>query len=229
MARLESINNTPLFRDRVYEVLRKEILSGGFAPGESLNILGISKEMGVSCAPVREALNLLEKDGLVELMPYKRAIVANGTDIDYEVAFDLRIMLEPYALKHSALLIPKEALSEMRNILEDCYNHPDSVADFYDVDDQFHHMLYDYLDSKLMISTLNMVRVYTKRYYYRRFDMLVTGKKKQNHNDAFNEEMTIRDETMEHISILDAIEAGDVDKAVRLLEQHINMTSSSIT
>ena len=65
MAQLESLKDAPLIRDRIYDMLRSEILSGGFAPGDDLNILSISKQLGVSCAPVREALNMLNKDGLI--------------------------------------------------------------------------------------------------------------------------------------------------------------------
>ena len=80
MAQLENLKDTPLIRDRVYDALRKEILMGGFAPGETLNILSISKQMGISCAPIREALNMLNKDGLVELMPYIDVIIGNEED-----------------------------------------------------------------------------------------------------------------------------------------------------
>ena len=113
MTQFENLKDTMLIRDRVYDALRREILSGGFAPGETLNILGLSKQMGVSCAPVREALNMLNKDGLVDLMPYKKASVAMGTDADYKAAFDLRLMLEPYALLQSIDMIPGSEIRAM--------------------------------------------------------------------------------------------------------------------
>ena len=113
VTQFENLKDTMLIRDRVYDALRREILSGGFAPGETLNILGLSKQMGVSCAPVREALNMLNKDGLVDLMPYKKASVAMGTDADYKAAFDLRLMLEPYALLQSIDMIPGSEIRAM--------------------------------------------------------------------------------------------------------------------
>ena len=78
-----------------------------------LNILSISKQLGVSCAPVREALNMLNKDGLVDLTPYKTASVAVGTEEDYKTAFDLRLILEPYALRQSIDLISDEEIAAM--------------------------------------------------------------------------------------------------------------------
>ena len=121
MAQLESLKDAPLIRDRIYDMLRSEILSGGFAPGDDLNILSISKQLGVSCAPVREALNMLNKDGLVDLTPYKTASVAVGTEEDYKTAFDLRLILEPYALRQSINLISDEEIAAMEEKLQQDY------------------------------------------------------------------------------------------------------------
>lgn len=54
-------------KDQVYEILRSKILSGEMKLGEKLNIAAISSELHVSNTPVREALSMLEKDGLVEM------------------------------------------------------------------------------------------------------------------------------------------------------------------
>ena len=227
MAQLENLKDTPLIRDRVYDALRKEILMGGFAPGETLNILSISKQMGISCAPIREALNMLNKDGLVELMPYKKAVVADGTQEDYDVAFDLRLMLEPYAIRHSVEAISDEEIAQMRLRLQSTYDNAGSVAEFYDCDNDFHHLLYRHVDSKLLISTLDTVRTYTMRYYTRRFDMIVAAKRKLYQDDSYDQQKTIRDETKEHMEILDAVAARDGAKAAQLLSNHISLTSNA--
>jgi len=226
MAQLESIKDTMLIRDRVYEALRKNILMGEFVPGEALNILGISKQMGVSCAPVREALNMLNKDGLVELMPYKKATVASGNEADYQVAFDLRLMLEPYALEHSVSSIPQEEIDAMRKTLMVAYDQAQNVTDYLDCDIAFHHMLYAYSDSKLLVSTLDNVRTYTMRYYARRFDMIVEAKRKLYQDQSFDHIRAIRDEIKEHLTILDVVQKRDGKMAAELLREHINADAS---
>ena len=225
MSQLESIKDTVLIRDRVYTILRREILNGGFAPGETLNILNLSKQMGVSCAPVREALNLLNKDGLVELMPYKKAKVAEGTPADYGVAYDMRVMLEPYALDKSIAAIPEGEIVAMSTRLQKMYDEPGSISDFYECDTDFHHLLYSHVDSKMLVSTLDSIRTYTVRYYTQRFHVLVDRYRKLHNDPSISVEETIRFEMLEHMAILDAVEKRDAELACRLLREHISANS----
>lgn len=222
MTELEIIKDTQLIRDKVYNMLRKEILIGGFSPGEQLNILGISKQLGVSSAPVREAINMLSKDGLVELMPYKKAIVVEGADEDYNIAYDIRLMLEPYALSKSINNIPQEEIDEVREQLRFLYDNPTDLADFSDTDTMLHDMLYHHCDSKLIISTLDNVRTYTMRYYTKRFNTIIAAKKELLKRDDLDEATVVKAETAEHLAILDAVDARDGEKAASLLKDHIN-------
>ena len=222
MAQLESIKDTQLIRDRVYEMLRREILSGGFKPGEPLNILGISKQLGVSSAPIREAINMLSKDGLVELMPYKKATVADGSDEDYNVAFDIRRMLEPYALSISINNIPDEDIKHVRSILEELYENPTDLIDYLSSDNALHSMLYNYCDSRLIITILDTVRTYTMRYYAKRFDTIMDMQKERLGNPDLDEISVIKAETAEHLTILKAVEKRDSEKATALLRDHLN-------
>lgn len=228
MAQLESLKDAPLIRDRIYDMLRSEILSGGFAPGDDLNILSISKQLGVSCAPVREALNMLNKDGLVDLTPYKTASVAVGTEEDYKTAFDLRLILEPYALRQSIDLISDEEIAATEEKLQQDYEQVHSVPDFYACDNEFHHMLYQHTNSKLLISTLDNVRAYTMRYYGRRFDVVLDAKKKLYQDSLFDPKRTIRDEIKEHMVILETVKKRDGDLAAALLKEHISFTASEV-
>ncbi len=228
MSQLESIKDAVLIRDRVYEMLRREILNGGFAPGETLNILSISKQIGVSCAPVREALNLLNKDGLVDLMPYKKAKVAEGSQADYDTAYDMRILLEPYALEKSIDAIPEEELAAMRERLQAMRAEPGTISDFFESDNAFHHMLYSHVDSKLLVSTLDSLRTYAVRYYTRRFYALVDRFRRLSGDPEASEGDTIRGEMEEHLAILDAVERRDCAEACRRLKEHISGNSEAL-
>lgn len=228
LPQFENLKDTPLIRDRVYDALRREILSGGFPPGETLNILAISKQMGVSCAPIREALNMLNKDGLVDLAPYKKASVAAGTDADYKAAFELRLMLEPYALQQSIDMIPDDVIDSMQDKLAQDREKVETVADFYTCDNEFHRFLYAYTNSKLLISTLDNVRTYTMRYFSRRFDMIVEAKRKHYMDSSYDNILTIRDELREHADILQAVKERNVDKATQLLKEHISVNTGYV-
>ena len=64
-------------REIVFDTLRQAIISGDLAPGERLMEVQLAEELGVSRTPVREAIRQLEQEGLVELVPRKRAYVTN--------------------------------------------------------------------------------------------------------------------------------------------------------
>ena len=62
------LNRTPI-REQIYNIIRKNIIELKYQPGERLSIMSISKELNVSNSPVREAISMLERDGLVEIYP----------------------------------------------------------------------------------------------------------------------------------------------------------------
>lgn len=62
------LNRTPI-REQIYNIIKKNIIELKYQPGERLSIISISKELNVSNSPVREAISMLERDGLVEIYP----------------------------------------------------------------------------------------------------------------------------------------------------------------
>ena len=62
------LNRTPI-REQIYNIIKKNIIELKYQPGERLSIMSISKELNVSNSPVREAISMLERDGLVEIYP----------------------------------------------------------------------------------------------------------------------------------------------------------------
>ena len=69
-------------RIRVFNAIENAILDGEYKDGDSLNELRLSKELGVSRTPVREALMQLELEGLVRKIPNKGAVVVGVTEKD---------------------------------------------------------------------------------------------------------------------------------------------------
>ena len=89
-------------REQVYQILRDNICRGVYAPGTRLQELDIAESLDVSRSPVREALRQLAADGLLLEIPNKGVYVKEFTSKDIEEIFDLRVMLEAYAIYHSA-------------------------------------------------------------------------------------------------------------------------------
>ena len=83
---------------QVAEVLRRRILSGELAEGQGVRQEAIAQELGVSRLPVREALVLLEMQGLVTNVKYKGAVVASLSSDEIEEIYALRGLLESFLL-----------------------------------------------------------------------------------------------------------------------------------
>jgi DNA-binding GntR family transcriptional regulator len=78
----------------IFSVLEKDIMNGAFAPGSALPQGTLAERFGVSRIPIRDALALLSRAGLVELAPNRRAKIVEMTRDQVEEAYDLRVLLE---------------------------------------------------------------------------------------------------------------------------------------
>ena len=213
MDTLENFGNTILLKDRVYNVLKTEIVLGHLKPGQRLNILDLSNKMNISSAPVREALNMLSKDGLVDLLPHKQAVVSSGNSDDWAICIDLREMLEPYAAKISVHKIPQEKIDEIRKQLKSVLEKPDDMTAYIESDIALHDIMYAYAQSKLLSETLTNLKLYTIRIRYspeRFYD-----------NNPSDQKSIIIKSTTEHLNILDALESRDPDRVYTTVLQHI--------
>ncbi|MBX7268311.1 GntR family transcriptional regulator [Micromonospora sp. Llam7] len=111
---LESVSLVDLAVDR----LTREILSGRSDPGERLVEEQLTRRLGISRAPLREALRLLAQRGLVEHVPRRGVRVATLSDRDVRELYELRDVLERFAVR-SAIPVPRESdLAGLRAALD---------------------------------------------------------------------------------------------------------------
>lgn len=111
------VKNLP-FHLQVYQILRESILTGKFRPGERLLELKLSQELGVSRSPVREALRMLEQDGLVVTLD--TGTIVNPMDVkDIEEIYQCRIATEPYAGFLAAIKITDEEITELEHLVKE--------------------------------------------------------------------------------------------------------------
>jgi DNA-binding GntR family transcriptional regulator len=113
---LEPIENPDLI-DRVYLRLRRAIHEGTLAPGERLVERQLGERLGVSRAPVRDALLMLEQDGLVASAGRKGKIVATLSAQDAWEVYTLRATLEAMAFRLAASRATPAAIAEMESIV----------------------------------------------------------------------------------------------------------------
>jgi len=102
-------------KEKAFRIIREEILSNRLRPGQSLNERSLSQRLKVSKTPIREAIQLLHKEGLIELIPQKGAFVAQITLNDIREIMQIRQGLEPLAAGVAASSHNTEELSALEN------------------------------------------------------------------------------------------------------------------
>jgi len=119
---LDEVRGEPLSA-QVLRSLRGAIVEGRLAPGAAINEAQLSKQLGVSRAPLREALRSLEKEGLVASVPYRGAIVTPLTERGIEELQGFRRLVETFAAEQVVARVGDgeiEALGEIVAEMERC-------------------------------------------------------------------------------------------------------------
>jgi len=105
-----------LLRDQVHEGIRSDILSGLYRMGERLPVDKLAQEYQVSKTPVREALNTLQNEGLVTIVPRVGYFVSHMTVKDAQDLFELRLILETASAEMAARNITEEELRGLEGV-----------------------------------------------------------------------------------------------------------------
>ncbi len=198
---------------RVADHLRRAILSGEIGPGEWIRQEDVAERLGSSRLPVREALRILEAEGLTEHERHKGARVPSLTMHEVDVVYRMREQLEQLAIAES---IPHLDLDDLRSLgelqerIEALPQGDAGVADFLELDREFH--LRSYTGCRIDQLTSTVVRLWNSTAHYRRTFVTLSGPGRKWVIDA------------EHRLLLDAISRRDVVDAERFLAGHIRRT-----
>ncbi|GLS36343.1 transcriptional regulator [Mesorhizobium tianshanense] len=134
--------------------LRKRIVSGRFAGGFPLRQDMLANEFGISRVPIREALVLLESEGLVKIHPHRGAVVSTPSVEEIREVFELRALLEPRLLRISAPLLTAEDYSYLREVAARYVegHRAGNIAECAELNTAFHLGLYRHAGQKKTLS-----------------------------------------------------------------------------
>ena len=107
----KSSNHSESHVDKVVAYIKREIAQGRLRPNQKISEIQISRWLGFSRSPIREALRLLERDGLIDLIPGRGAFIAEVTPEDACEIFSLRSCLMGLAVRQSAAVLTAKDLS----------------------------------------------------------------------------------------------------------------------
>lgn len=197
-------------RDQVRQVLRSWIVSGRFAPGDRVRERDIAQELGISRMPVREAVALLEGEGLVTSLPRGGVVVKKLTAKDAADLFHIREVLEGLA----ARLAAQNAASADASVLHHNLSQAKKAAEGGDSAEQsrlnleFHETVIALADNPALTTMLEPV-----------------GVRLRWHFAPDQEPTTVLDE---HTHILEAISSRDADRAAHIAAEHVRQTRDNI-
>ena len=153
-------------RDVVFNTLREAILRGDLQPGERLMELQLADKLGVSRTPIREAIRMLEQEGLAVTVPRKGAEVAKMTLKGMEDVLEIREALDELAVQLACVRIKEEQLQELKKRKQDFEVSLKSgdVKQIAEADVHFHDVIYEATCNPKLIILLNNLREQIYRY-----------------------------------------------------------------
>ena len=188
---------------QAYQYLKTKILNCEYRPNEFLNEQKLCAEMGnISRTPMRDALGRLEQEGLITILPKKGLMVSGITEEDVHSMFEMRLLVEPYALRTYGCDISREELEKFNDMM----HHPDGIDDFCKADDDFHALLMSTLPNKYLRAAYDRITGLNTRF------RIMTGKV-----SMINREQTCE----EHLEVLDPALRGDWNMAADALQAHL--------
>ena len=201
---LGEIANVPL-GERIADQLRQLILDGELTPGTPLVEIALASELGVSRAPVREALRILGLDGLVETVPYRGTTVRGLHRRDVEELHRMRALHEGFAIRRIVDTGRHRDLAVLHMCCDAMAASGSDARALNLVDERFHATLIELADHALLTTFWRTIAIQVRQV------MAMC-------NRQIADPMVI---AANHRRIVEAIAGADVQTAVRLLEQHI--------
>ncbi|MBQ9551006.1 MAG: GntR family transcriptional regulator [Lachnospiraceae bacterium] len=205
----DSINDAFLpLRDTVFNQLRLQILHGELKPGERLMEVALAEKLGVSRTPVREAIRMLEQEGLAVLLPRRGAHVASIDNKQLEDMLEARRTLEAFTVNAACGKISRAQIEELRQFnmkFREAVKSGDTVT-MADVDFIFHEAIARAAGNKRIMEMLQLLREQLFRYQF----------------EYLKDTADHRHLVEEHELICRAFEEGDNNKAVEIIKLHID-------
>jgi DNA-binding GntR family transcriptional regulator len=141
------------------ELIREAIIDGTLEPGQRLKEEELARELGISRTPIREALLMLQAEGLVDAIPNRGAMVRVHTSVDLEDLYQLRALLEGYAARRAATRITDEEIEVLRASCErfDALDSEKELREFVRENMVFHSTILDIAGSARLSSMVRRV------------------------------------------------------------------------
>jgi len=208
------IEGYELLSQKVYRVLKTEIVKGFLEPGTKLLENKIAEEMHVSRTPVREAMQKLVAEGFVKTTPNQTMVVTEVFPEDVKEVLQVRGVLEGLAARIVAKKINRQEIDELENIVAQMSLHvsKENLSSYCKVDDEFHDLILNICGNKWIIQIRDNLGSFI--YRFRIKSLSVPGRLKHS--------------LEEHQAIMESLKKHNSAEADRLSQVHMGNTVINI-
>ena len=204
-----------LLRDVAYKRLKDAIRHADLQPGQPLSESRLSKLLGISRTPIREALHMLAQDGLINMSPGQTVTVASHSVRDVLDVVHIRALLEPELVRLIARTMPQRGIEELFAVMEEMETAAaeNDKATWSKADTRFHEILSEHSPNGLLGETILHLR--NRVHHLANID-----------SETNPDRLTAC--TQEHRVIVEAIAARDGQAAEQAMHAHIRALRESL-
>ena len=194
---------------RIAAALREQILGGGYQPGERIRQQELAGRHGASRVPVREALRILEGEGLITIVANAGSWVSRLSADECTEMYQMRERIEPLLLGYSAPALPDDRVQRLETLAE-AMRHSADAEEFLRLDREFHLLSYSAAATIMLGETIR--QLWNRTQHYRRAYVRMF---RAEGDDSVHHE---------HQLFVAALRAGDDEYAQQILAAHIRRT-----
>lgn len=189
-----------------YEYIKEKILSCEYEPGALMNEQQLCDDLDLSRTPVRDALGRLEQEGLVSIIPKKGLVVSDLKLNDINRIYEVRLLLEPYALRRYGHKLDRTRLAQFQELFSDLDRVQSDPTYYYDLDDQLHGFIIQAMPNRYLLDTYENIKNLDRRL------RVLSGSEVENR---------IADTCREHLDIVLACLREDWEGAAEAMKKHL--------
>lgn len=197
---------------KVYEVLRNKILGGEFSPRQIYSETKLSKELGISRTPLRDAIHKLSQEGYIDVIPSKGFQLHELTERDAWETYQLRCALEVYCVSQIARNVNSdnakgffEKMTKLVDAQAAIAGKENTAIGFSQLDTEFHRSIVYYLDNNVM------KEIFDQHLYH--VETQITN--------SLMQEQHVEPIVEEHREILEAMKNGEVQRGCHAILEHL--------
>ena len=199
----------PSLRDLAYRSIRDLIVTVQLEPGTIVREDDLQQRLGIGRTPVREALQRLEAEQFVAVIP-RRGVLVSGVDVsELSMLLETRMVLEPYAARLAAVRGSRTHWAAM----EDALGHePDDPQGQLATDRRCHEVMWAAAGNRFLVNTLDTLYAQSDRLWHM----------------YLSDVEAMADAVDDHRAVLAALRHGDPEEAARLMVAHIQSFDAQI-